>query len=315
MLHHQSAFSHMNLGPVPGPGGERPVVATRPATGLRRGGGGLLLAAALCAALGAPAAAQLGFAQPAGEGFSFRRVTPPPPGARKRIILQGQKLEMSSHSMEPGFWSRPEARPAVTRARPLLPALAAAADWGRAGGRRAESDRETARAIMRAHGPAMLEAARGSGLSLSLLLAVAIAESGGDSRAVSPKGARGLMQLMPATAAELGVRDAFSPAQAAPGAARHLSALLRRFDEDPLAALAAYNAGAGAVERGRAVPAWPETRSYVPRVLAAAAALQELCLTPPASFREPCAPTPALHRPDAAALARSGWSAAPMRTR
>ncbi|MDF2234418.1 lytic transglycosylase domain-containing protein [Albimonas sp. CAU 1670] len=156
---------------------------------------------------------------------------------------------------------------------------------------------------MAAHGSAMLAAARGSDLSLTLLLAVAIAESGGDSRAVSPKGAQGMMQLMPATAAGLGVRDPFSPEQAAPGAARHLDGLLRRFDEDPVAALAAYNAGAGAVQTSGGVPPYPETRGYVPRVLAAAAALQELCETPPASFRDPCLPSVEL-APSAALAAR-----------
>ncbi|WP_245779257.1 lytic transglycosylase domain-containing protein [Albimonas pacifica] len=275
----------------------------------------LAAAALLALSAAAGAAAQTGGATAAGGDFTFRSVTPPPAGARKRIVFQNQSVVALRPGAAQGFWSRPEARPQVTRARPLAPALAAAADWGRATGRAAERDRETARRIMDAHGSAMLAAARGSGLSLSLLLAVAIAESGGDSRATSPKGALGLMQLMPATAAELGVSDAFAPAQAVPGAARHLAALLRRFDEDPLAALAAYNAGAAAVEARRGVPDWAETRAYVPRVLAAAAALQELCLSPPESFRAPCAPSPALHRPTVAATAaraaRPGWIAAP----
>tara|TARA_R110000751_G_scaffold1968_19_gene7347 strand:- start:10112 stop:11017 length:906 start_codon:yes stop_codon:yes gene_type:complete len=298
----------------------RPVVAS--AGPAPRGGRlrGLLAAGLAVVALAGPTQAQLGLSRlPAGE-VGFRSVTPPAPGTRKRIVFHDQPVAPAVKAAAQGFWSRPEARPEVTLGRPVAPALKAAAAWGDAGGRRAASDRATARRIMAAHGPAMLGAAQSSGLSLNLLLAVAIAESGGDSRAVSPKGARGLMQLMPATAAELGVGDAFSPAQAAPGAARHLEALLRRFDEDPLAALAAYNAGAGAVASRGGVPPWAETRAYVPRVLAAAAAVQELCLTPPASFREPCAPSAGLHRPAAAAPAparsaargaRPGWVAAP----
>lgn len=106
------------------------------------------------------------------------------------------------------------------------------------------------------------------GVSPDLLAAVAQIESGFNPRAVSSAGARGLMQLMPGTARSLGV-DPTNPAEAIDGAARLLSQNQRSFGSTSLA-LAAYNAGAGAVARYHGVPPYAETRSYVTKVLAAA---------------------------------------------
>lgn len=106
------------------------------------------------------------------------------------------------------------------------------------------------------------------GVAPDLLAAVAQAESGFNPGAVSGAGARGLMQLMPATARGLGV-DPTNPAQAIDGAARLLSQNLRTFGSASLA-LAAYNAGPGAVSQYHGVPPYAETRSYVTKVLAAA---------------------------------------------
>jgi cell wall-associated NlpC family hydrolase len=106
------------------------------------------------------------------------------------------------------------------------------------------------------------------GVSADLLAAVAQTESGFNPAAVSSAGARGLMQLMPATAKGLGVNPAI-PAQAVDGAARLLSQHLRSFGSTSLA-LAAYNAGPGAVTRYHGVPPYAETRAYVAKVLAAA---------------------------------------------
>jgi soluble lytic murein transglycosylase-like protein len=115
------------------------------------------------------------------------------------------------------------------------------------------------------------------GLEPALLLAVIAAESGFRAKAVSPKGAQGLMQLMPATARRLGVRDPFDPEQNVRAGARYLRDLLRLFDDDLRLALAAYNAGEDAVLRhGRAVPPFPETRRYVTRVLSRYDALVSL---------------------------------------
>ena len=110
-------------------------------------------------------------------------------------------------------------------------------------------------------------AAERHGLDPELVLAVVAVESGFRPQAVSPKGAQGLMQLMPATAASLGVEDAFDPAQNLDGGARHLGELLTLYGGDVVRALAAYNAGAGAVERHRGVPPYRETRAYVKKVL------------------------------------------------
>ena len=116
-----------------------------------------------------------------------------------------------------------------------------------------------------------------SGLEPQLLLAVISAESGFRAKAVSPKGAQGLMQLMPATARRLGVADPFDPEQNVRGGARYLTELLRLFNDDLRLALAAYNAGEGAVMRyGRAIPPYPETRQYVARVMERYTALRSL---------------------------------------
>ena len=106
------------------------------------------------------------------------------------------------------------------------------------------------------------------GIDPLLLSSVARQESGYDPTAVSHAGAQGLMQLMPGTAAGLGVADPFDPPQAVDGAARLLRELLDRFDGRLDLALAGYNAGPGAVDRYDGVPPYPETRNYVRSVLA-----------------------------------------------
>src|SRR2546426_2696480 len=100
-----------------------------------------------------------------------------------------------------------------------------------------------------------------------LIWAVIRVESGFDHRAVSRKGARGLMQLMPETAAILGVRDSFDPRENIHAGARHLRGLMERFRYDLPLAIAAYNAGEKPVVAFRGIPPYPETREYVARVL------------------------------------------------
>lgn len=120
----------------------------------------------------------------------------------------------------------------------------------------------------------LVQAAETADLDPALVLAVVVRESAGDPDAVSRRGARGLMQLMPPTARELGVTDPADPLQNLQGGSRYLAGLLRRYDGDLDLALAAYNAGPGTVDRlGRRIPDYPETQHYVAAVKALAARL------------------------------------------
>jgi len=112
----------------------------------------------------------------------------------------------------------------------------------------------------------VIEAARQTELDPDLLFAVIQVESGGDATAVSPKGALGLMQLMPETAREVGVLNPLDPFENVLGGARYLSRMLQRFRGDLRLALAAYNAGPSAVEKHGGVPPYRETREYVRKV-------------------------------------------------
>ena len=116
--------------------------------------------------------------------------------------------------------------------------------------------------------PLINAVAREAGLPSALLHAVVQAESAYDPHALSKKGARGLMQLMPKTAEAYGVSDSWDPKQNLTGGARYLNQLIDMFDQDLSLALAAYNAGENAVKRyGNKIPPYPETQTYVERVL------------------------------------------------
>ncbi len=235
--------------------------------------------------------------------FTFRRVSlPPAGGSGPRITVQIDPEEQArllalptlpprpvsptppaGSSDGPGalawFWDLvpPQREAGAGRFLAALAALDAAPQ-----GRPVPAPRlQTLRDIAARHGPEILRASVGSGVSPALVLAVISVESAGRPQAVSPKGAQGLMQLMPATAARFGVEDAQDAAQNIRGGVAYLSWLLRNFDGDAVMALAGYNAGEGAVQRNGGVPPFAETRDYVPKVLAAWRVARGLCRTPP----------------------------------
>jgi Transglycosylase SLT domain len=110
-------------------------------------------------------------------------------------------------------------------------------------------------------------AGKAHNLDVDLLASVVKAESNGNARALSRAGAQGLMQLMPQTAAELGVSDSFQPGQNVRGGSAYLDALLTRYSNNLALALAAYNAGPAAVDKYHGIPPYHETRAYVARVI------------------------------------------------
>lgn len=119
------------------------------------------------------------------------------------------------------------------------------------------------------HTPLIAQSALATGLPQALVAAVISVESGFNEKAISPKGAKGLMQLMPGTAKRYGVADVFDPAQNIRGGTAYLKDLMALFNNDVSLTLAAYNAGEDAVAKyGRKIPPYPETRKYVQLVLA-----------------------------------------------
>ncbi len=104
-------------------------------------------------------------------------------------------------------------------------------------------------------------------IDADFIASVIHAESANNPRAVSPKGAQGLMQLMPGTAGKLGVKDSFDPADNVDGGVRYLRELLLLYNNDMVKALAAYNAGPQRVQQYKGVPPYRETRAYIARVI------------------------------------------------
>jgi len=118
------------------------------------------------------------------------------------------------------------------------------------------------------YAPLILAASKKHNVPVELICGVIIQESGGNPRARSHCGARGLMQLMPATARRFGVRDSYDPAQNIEGGTKYLRFLLDRFNGDLKLAIAGYNAGEGNVQKyGNKIPPFRETQKYVPAVL------------------------------------------------
>lgn len=147
---------------------------------------------------------------------------------------------------------------------------------------------QTLQEIAAAHGRDILRETVGTEVSPALVLALIAIESAGKTDAESSAGAQGLMQLMPATAERFGVTDRNDPAQNIKGGVAYLAWLMQHFDQDPIMVLAGYNAGEGSLKKYAGVPPYPETRDYVPKVLAAFQVARGLCLTPPELMSDGC---------------------------
>ena len=255
-----------------------------------------------------------------GSGFTFRSIKPPAPGETNRLTIQIDPVEQA-RVLAALPSARPFERPSEDESAPPVAPLqtpsgpvAHTYDWfwetipsaqdaaadrfpnalaalsQGPGGTIVTAPRLSAmQEIADAYGTEILLATVDTDVSPALVLAVIGIESAGKPFAVSHAGAQGLMQLIPATAARFGVADSTDPAQNIRGGVAYLDWLLNEFDRDPLMVLAAYNAGEGAVRANGGVPPYPETRDYVPKVLAAWQVAAGLCLTPPELVTDPCA--------------------------
>ncbi|WP_127902045.1 lytic transglycosylase domain-containing protein [Solirhodobacter olei] len=265
----------------------------------------LALAAGLFLAPGAGA--------PAAAGFTFRMVKPPAPGTKKFITVQidpaEQAKELAALPPVPQVVTpAPAPPPAGTGVagpmryawfwKQISPALGAGAGrftaalqaltQGPEGQNVATPRLADVQGLATRYGRDILAATVGTRVSPALVLAVMAVESDGNPKAVSPLGAQGLMQLMPATAKRFDVTNVFSADQNIKGGVAYLNWLMKKFHADPLMVLAGYNAGEQAVISAGGVPTYAETRDYVPKVLAAWTVTQGLCLTPPELVSDGC---------------------------
>ncbi|MFC2970388.1 lytic transglycosylase domain-containing protein [Acidimangrovimonas pyrenivorans] len=272
----------------------------------------------------APAPGQVAADRPPG-GFTFHMVKPPKPGATRRIMVQvdpevqrrwiENAPDVATHKTKDptqtpvttpdqapaGAVAKTETVPAPQRYGWFWQAISPKMGQGNGrlqkaldvlsgppGGNRVAAPRlQHMQDMARKWGQKILKATLGTRVSPALVLAVMGVESGGRPQAVSPKGAHGLMQLIPATADRFGV-DATDPKQNIQGAVAYLDWLMGEFNNDPLMVLAAYNAGENAVKAASGVPDYAETRDYVPKVLAAWKVARGLCATPPDLISDGC---------------------------
>ncbi len=249
-------------------------------------------------------------AQDTSQGFTFKRVKPPAAGEKKKINISIERTwpyDDDDEDDKPATAERAIDQPA--------PKQDSDADWFwatvsadieeasptrldevlRVLNETNSSDRSkfapniaNLEAIISAHGANILAATAGKRVSPALVLAVIAVESAGRPNAVSPKGAQGLMQLIPATAERFGVTDSSDPLQNISGGAAYLDWLLGQFKGDAVLSLAGYNAGENAVIKNGGVPPYAETRSYIPKVVAAWEKARTYCLTLPVHVDDGC---------------------------
>lgn len=253
--------------------------------------------------------------------FTFKRISAPAPGTAKRITVQIDPAEQAARlaiaplplpeNPIPRGGADPALRPDPAPPQPGVPLGAYEWFWdlvptaidqndGRfslaleslthgPGGSVVSAPRlQSLQDIAAVHGTDIMKATIDREVSPALVLAVISVESAGRADAVSSAGAQGLMQLIPATADRFGVSNAKDPTQNIAGGVAYLDWLMKEFDRDPLMVLAAYNSGENSVIGSGGVPAYAETRDYVPKVLAAWAVARGLCVTPPELVTDGC---------------------------
>jgi len=238
------------------------------------------------------------------EDFTFRRVKPPAPGVTKRITIQVDKTwpyetpppvrpgPRNPESVDidgPDGWFWTAISPALDDADPTRIATAITVlENSPDGYDSVKTSSGVLQAIIDEYGSEIIAGTAGKRVSPALVLAVIAVESGGKPKALSPKGAQGLMQLIPATAERFGVVDVNNPLENIKGGAAYLDWLLGKFKDDPILSLAGYNAGENAVLNNGGVPPYPETRNYVPKVIAAWEQARLLCQAPPDRADQSC---------------------------
>ncbi len=196
------------------------------------------------------------------NGFAIDCVRQEPAGDRLRLYLlsQGGKSgSLNFMDVETSDIARIDPLPEPPPSRPPASSAAPGSSSATAPAAQKVSEEQMA--------PLLADAQAKHNVDADLLWSVVQAESAGHVRAVSRTGAQGLMQLMPGTAASLGVADSFAPSQNISGGAAYLDLMLRRYHDNLQLALAAYNAGPAAVDRWRGIPPYRETRAYVARVI------------------------------------------------
>lgn len=226
-----------------------------------------------------------------------RTVTPPRLGSRKRLdFFKGDEAPEFKSTRKPKpkraqqlkwFWND-IAPVADGKGEKAAEALFAALAARRKTGAYVPGSASSAKTLHERWGDIVRTAAVKERISPALLLAVIDIESRGAVKAKSHKGAQGLMQLMPGTAARYNVKDAYDPAQNIAGGAAYLDDLLRMFKGDIILALAAYNAGENAVLRHGGVPPYNETRDYVAKVMSSFAHTSQLCTARAVTPRQSC---------------------------
>ncbi len=238
--------------------------------------------------------------------FSAKRVSVPKPGERRKIVQidpaeQARLLDALPKPTQPApteqaivedlkigayswFWTRVSPDLAASGPGRLFKAMDVISGTGGIPQPRLQHMQD----IARQNGVDILRSTVGTQVSPALVLAVISVESAGNAQAISSAGAQGLMQLMPATAERFGVKDATSAQQNIQGGVKYLDWLMSEFDSDPIMVLAGYNAGEGSLRKYDGVPPYPETRDYVPKVLAAFQVAKGLCLTPPELMSDGC---------------------------